>query len=406
MVQEFILKHQDKDVARLKIDLLDGGIRQVHVLEPELLPPGGNLSADELRKWWMRRAVPRLRGNIGNVLREMEAANTQSLLLQNLGISLTDHYWIRPAKSDLEWRQINPYENCFRDTIGELQFFSSQANDLSAVSSFVPGASLQGELKKKWVIGEDGKRYLIKGNYSIQAQQSINEVIASTIHKAQNRMPFTEYQIFHIDTEEGDVIGCICENFTGIQKEFISAYDVVSSVKKRNDLSEYESFLSICAANGLEETYVRDFLEYQILTDYLITNTDRHLNNLGILRDPRTLKYIGMAPIFDSGNSMLWNRKTLPVGDLLYAMPVTSFRRSEWELLTYVKDLKGLDLNKLPSDDQLEALLAIDSPGKERTAMILEWYHKKADIIWQLQNGKNLKDLAGKSYFRRSKYLK
>lgn len=400
MVKEFVLKHRDDEVAKLKIDLLDGAIRKVSVLNPELLPPGGNMSADELRKWWMRRAVPQLRGNIGNVLKEMGAVNTQSLLLQNLGIGLTDHYWLKPEESELDWKRVNLYENSFRDTVGELQFHSSGGLEIAGISSFVPGASLQGELKKKWIIGEDGKRYLVKGNYSIHAQQSINEVIATKIHKGQKKMPFASYQIFNIDTEEGEMTGCICENFTDIDKEFIPAYDVASSVKKKNDASEYESFISICSANGLDETYVRDFLEYQMLTDYLITNTDRHFNNFGVLRDTKTLKYIDMAPIFDSGNSMLWNRISQPAEELLFAMPVNSFRSSELDLLKYVKSPKGLDLSKLPSNDQIEALLRIDRMGNERVDMIMDWYHKKMDIIDQLQEGRTLKELAGKTYVR------
>lgn len=54
-------------------------------------------------------------------------------------------------------------------------------------------------------------------------------------------------------------------------------------------------------ALGYYEAYISLFLEYQILT-----NTDRHLNNFGVLRDTHTLKFIGMALIFDSGNSIFW----------------------------------------------------------------------------------------------------
>ena len=38
-----------------------------------------------------------------------------------------------------------------------------------------------------------------------------------------------------------------------------------------------------------------------------MSNKDRHLNNFGLLRDSNTLEYIGFAPIFDSGNSMLYD---------------------------------------------------------------------------------------------------
>lgn len=36
-----------------------------------------------------------------------------------------------------------------------------------------------------------------------------------------------------------------------------------------------------------------------ILTDFVISNTDEHLLNFGVLRDADTMKLIGPAPIFD-----------------------------------------------------------------------------------------------------------
>ena len=58
---------------------------------------------------------------------------------------------------------------------------------------------------------------------------------------------------------------------------------------------------------GMEEQYFHDFMDYQIMTDYLLTNTDRHMNNIAIVRNPDTLEVLGFAPIFDSGNSMFYN---------------------------------------------------------------------------------------------------
>ena len=77
---------------------------------------------------------------------------------------------------------------------------------------------------------------------------------------------------------------------------------------------------------GLPEQGVRGFLEYQILTDFVLTNTDRHLNNFGVLRDSRTLKFIRMAPIFDSGNSMFWDAPRLPERSDCTEITVNSFR--------------------------------------------------------------------------------
>ena len=48
-------------------------------------------------------------------------------------------------------------------------------------------------------------------------------------------------------------------------------------------------------------------MDYQIMSDFLLTNTDRHLLNLGVLRDPVSLQFICPAPIFDTGNAMFFN---------------------------------------------------------------------------------------------------
>jgi hypothetical protein len=128
-----------------------------------------------------------------------------------------------------------------------------------------------------------------------------------------------------------------------------------------------------------EET-VRSFLEYQILTDFILTNTDRHLNNFGVLRDTHTLKFIGMAPIFDSGNSMFWQNRRLPERDDLTRIEVNSFRRKEKQLLDYVTDKSAVDLHQLPSCDELREIYEMD-PLIPCVDSILLGYQKKIDLI-------------------------
>ena len=40
-----------------------------------------------------------------------------------------------------------------------------------------------------------------------------------------------------------------------------------------------------------------------LTVDFIIANTDRHYNNFGFLRNPDTLEWLGLAPVFDSGTS-------------------------------------------------------------------------------------------------------
>ena len=111
--QSYELMHKDDTVASLQLDDLSGAILKVTPgTNPELLPLGGSQGADSLRKWWLRRAVPISQGNVAALLQQEDIPSTQSLLVQNLGLSLSDHYWIKPNGSELTWKDVSPWRTC------------------------------------------------------------------------------------------------------------------------------------------------------------------------------------------------------------------------------------------------------------------------------------------------------
>lgn len=392
----FWLMHRSEKVALLRIDLVTGAL--LDVLEHRdlaLVPFGARLSEENFKKWWMMRAVPSTRKGIRETLDILNMPSTQSMLVANLGLSLTDHYWINPDGSDFTWESVNLYTNDFSDAIGEFQFIQNgQVLNLCGRTTFCPSASLQGELRKKWLVGENGKRYLVKGNYGMSCQQSLNEVFATKIHHRQGIVPYTKYLVTSIDTTEGKGIGCISENFTTKEAEFISAYEIVSSCKKRNDCSEYETFIRVCVENGLPEDKIRQFLEYQILSDFVLSNCDRHFNNFGILRDSSTLKFISPAPIFDSGNSLFFNFMSVPDGVELLKLPANSFRKREVDLLKYIRNRGVLSLQKLPPVSELTRLLSLDeNVSPARIKKIAKAYERKIELAAAFQKGESLNAL-------------
>lgn len=307
--QSYELMHKDDVVASLQLDDLSGAILKVTPgANPELLPLGGSQGADSLRKWWLRRAVPISQGNIAALLQQEGIPSTQSLLVRNLGLSLSDHYWIKPNGSELTWKDVSLFSNSFRDPLESMQIQHPHgaASTSTQTPAYSPSASLQGDLIKKWLIVDD-TRCLLKGNRGANSQQSLNEVLASMLHEKQGFSNHVRYRPVKFTGSASEQYGCICEDFASETLEFIPAIDVVDSEKKDNAVSTYEHFIHVCTAHGLSELEVRSFLEYQILTDFVLTNTDRHLNNFGVLRNSRTLKFVRMAPIFDSGNSMFWD---------------------------------------------------------------------------------------------------
>ena len=379
--KQYHLMHRDEVVCSILIDPITGAILKAsRPSAPELLPLGGNIDSAMLRKWWQRRAVPVSQGNIRRIL-ERIGITTHTYLEQNLGLSLTDHYWIKPLDADFGWQEINLFTNDFRDAVGDMQLSGTmdEVPDLPT-NAFSPSSSVQGELRKKWIIS-DGKRFLIKGNHGGNSQESLNEVVASMIHQRQGKQPYVAYSPIQIGPDHP--FCCICESFTSDEVEFIPAIDVVESAKKDNALSLYEHFIKVCSAHGLDDSVTRSFLEYQILSDFILTNIDRHLNNFGVLRDTHTLKFIGMAPIFDSGNSMFWQNPRLPKRDDLTRIEVNSFRGKEMQLLEYVTDRSAVDLHQLPSCDELREIYEMDPLIPCRDSILLG-YQKKITMLTKL----------------------
>ncbi len=386
--QSYELMHKDDVVASLQLDDLSGAILKVTPgTNSELLPLGGSQGADSLRKWWLRRAVPISQGNIAALLQQEGIPSTQSLLVRNLGLSLSDHYWIKPNGSELTWKDVSLFSNSFRDPLESMQIQHSHgaASTSTQTPAYSPSASLQGDLIKKWLIVDD-TRCLLKGNRGANSQQSLNEVLASMLHEKQGFSNHVRYRPVKFTGSASEQYGCICEDFASETLEFIPAIDVVDSEKKDNAVSTYEHFIHVCTAHGLSELEVRSFLEYQILTDFVLTNTDRHLNNFGVLRNSRTLKFVRMAPIFDSGNSMFWDAPRLPERSNCTEITVNSFRKTETELLKLVTDRSRVHMDLLPGRNEIAELYAKDDSiafvdsiltGYEKKTMLLEQFMEK-----------------------------
>ncbi len=158
---EYILKHRDDVVCELTIDETGNVVKVGRVFEELLLPLGGNLSVQELKKWWQRRAVPVTQAGIISFLQKIDKTNTE-FLTDNFGLSMTDHYWIWPLeKQELRWKNINFFQNHFEE-------LKEPKKAGTASQSLVPGASLSGNQKKYWYI-DGGRRWLLK-NFILSAR--------------------------------------------------------------------------------------------------------------------------------------------------------------------------------------------------------------------------------------------
>lgn len=384
----YFLMHKDVRVASIVIEPVTGCIVSVpEVFEPDLLPVGAQGPAAMLKAWWQRRAVPVTQGDIQTTLTHIGFLTPQSYLVRNLGLGMTDCYWIKPVNAELGWKDVSLFRNEFEDVVATTHFTGLGANiDFKNFDIRFPGASARGDVPKAWICVDHTRRFLVKGSERGNTQQIFNEVVAAYMHRRQARADYVDYQFYTIETGHGKQLGASCESFTNESLEFVPARDLLLQNRRSNE-GDYWHFLDMCAAGGLDRDEVIAFMDYMILTDFVITNTDRSFENFGVLRDAETLQFVKMAPIFDSGNSMFhaldMTRGTLELKNI----PVRSFAANEAGMVRLVRDPEAVDLDKLLENDELTQVLLSSNRTPEEVKLIVTIYNKKKDLLFKLTKG-------------------
>lgn len=395
-MKPYLLKRFDEDIAIINLTE-DGTILdyKLNSSNEALAPLHDFKSTDWLKKWWSRRAVPISQGHIKAMLERQGFATSEEYLVKNLGLSLTDYYWIAPVDSGMKWENVNLFENDFHD---DINIAGDETDDTGELPHYTPNGSLQGTLDKCWTIRK-GKRGMIKGNRNQLSAESFNEIIATKLHELQGFGNFTRYKLIEVHGRPY-LYGCFSELFTSTRRELISAYDVEISKKKRPDVNTYEHFIHVCAEHGLTENILRPFLEYQIMTDFILSGRDRHLSNLSVLRNADTLRFIQPAPIYDSGKSMFVDSSVPKTEQEMLNIFTESFRDTERKLLALVQDRSLVDMSKLPEPSFIRELYGLD-PNMDETRIneIVQGYEMKIDLFSRWQAGEDLDRIANASRY-------
>ncbi len=340
---DYTLMHKNICAADIGIDEDTGVISRIgDVYAKEHLPLGTVhimqhreiVDKAVLNKWWTGRSIPASRAGISDALEALGIYNTEVLLTKCLGLSLSDHYWVKPSGSDMTWESVNFFDNDFSDDMGDVLFGSSVKSVNFNYSS--PDNTSDGNLQKRWKTA-DGKRCLMKSGTSPFRQEPFNEVIASLILERLG-IEHIPYTLAWMDDKPYSV----CNNFVTKTSELISAARVMQIRPKANDENGYLHFVNICKSFGID---IVPMLDRMIVFDYIIANEDRHYGNFGLLRDPETLEWIGAAPIFDNGTSLWHDRLTsqIPTADLI----CKPFKKTHGEQLSLVTSFGWLDLSAL-----------------------------------------------------------
>ncbi len=341
------LMHKNIIVAKLDIDDDTGFINKVYeVVEPDHFPIGayikGMVEKNVLNDWWVDRSIPASRSGVTKALDVLGVQSTKALLVKCFGLSLSDQYWIKPDDKDLEWKDINFFDNVFSEDIGNVLL--GKAGKSPKFDFCSPDNTSDGCLKKQWKI-IDGERCLIKGGSAPFMQQPFNEVIATRIMEILD-IPHVPYTLTWDDGKPYS----ICKDFITRDTELVSAWRIMKTEKQYPSISVYQHYCNCSKKLGISN--IQQLLDKMIVLDYIIANEDRHQNNFGLIRNADTLEFIGVAPIFDSGSSLGYDKLTSQIenGTDIECKP---FKKTHEQQLQLVTSFDWIGFDKLQCIDEI-----------------------------------------------------
>lgn len=342
-----ILMNKDVEVMTLEYDSISCSFIKIYNVSNMEYAPYiiSRISNDNdallkrVSRWFLGRGIPSWRDRLDLLLHRLNIIAPNELLNKAFGLSLSDQYWLKPFDTNIKYDDINFFDNDFDySEFLEASLSKNSSTIINENSLKTPNNTTDGMLKKAWVI-EDGIRYLLKSGYKTEVLQPFNEVLASEICK---RLGFN-HVTYTLDLYKNTVVSkCPC--FINKDIELVTAYQVVSDIWDFN-VDSYEKYISKLEEMGINDA--RREVENMFILDFLIMNEDRHLNNFGIIRDINTLKWVCVALIFDSGQSLninYYSEDELHVtGEGRFFYEVRSFD----DIIKVVKDIKRIDVSKL-----------------------------------------------------------
>ena len=293
----FTLKIYDTELMTFELiqKPLEGFCCQIISIKEEykhLLPLGMTIDGDGVLSWLKSRVIPQNREFVDKILSVygLSYNNIPGIIQLCKGLSLNDSYWITEPDFKGKFADYNLFENSFYKALSLIAYTGYGSVKPSGFSSS-PEFTTNGMLRKGWR-KLDGKIKLYKGGTSgavNTGNEPYSEFYAAQIASTMglNFVPYT------LSKWKGSLC-CVCELFTDIDHSFVPMWRFCKT-KSIKDVAKY--------LRELGEEYFDAFCD-MIIFDALVYNTDRHLNNFGLMVDNKTNKPYAFAPIFDNGLSL------------------------------------------------------------------------------------------------------
>ena len=240
---------------------------------------------EPISSWVDNRSSAKHRTHVNKIL-EMCGGKTKSgFIALTHCLSLTDTLWVKSNKEDVNWKQINLYENKFDEVVSKLSFDGKGLFGIQ-MSTTSPELTTDGAYDKCWLNKDDGIHLIKTGSDGARntGLEPYGEVLASQVfEKLCNSV---KYSLIKYD---GRVVSD-CKLFT--DEHF--GYKTISLFLKNGIKYGLPETLELYREFKSEDAFRR-----MIVADCITLNCDRHFGNFGFLVNNETFERSILNPCFD-----------------------------------------------------------------------------------------------------------
>ena len=226
----------------------------------------------KLTTWLERRTIPKNREFATQVLAQagLSIADTLGIIDLCKGLSVNDSFWAERDGENLKFADINLYDNPLDETLAIVAYTGYTSSEKHAIGLSSEWTT-DGQFPKAWRHTERGLE-LWKAGSEWYANAGLE--------------PYSEYLASQLARRLG-----------------VNAVDY-RIARWKGKLASFPE--SLAAARAVSEESF-EAMRTMLVFDALIVNQDRHANNHGFLRDNRTGRILGPAPLFDHNMSLFKN---------------------------------------------------------------------------------------------------
>lgn len=256
-----------------------------NILNPQLAPVGACSAPNEpdaatFARWLADRAVPENRFDWDYMRTSEGIPSPAALLFAGRGMGLLDQYWFKPAGVDIDWHDINYFENDFDGDI----------------EGYGPSSATPGELFAWWEC-RNGTRFLLQ-----IAEDGEREPYAEKATSALYRRLLAADDFVPSDVEENDYGTCVIRPaFVDADTQFVPMRDLARCYLGDEENVTYGQCRDLLLDLGIP--HVEQQLAKMIVCDFLVANIGRSLATFGVIRSSNDGRFLRMAPLFGNIHS-------------------------------------------------------------------------------------------------------